>query len=674
MSRLCITTHKLHDLFNAWAAKEQHQTSVTREKHCSEILACLKIVDYQLRRFASWAALSGIKSLLPPDIDFSIRILLSTLSACIRSIFGEVWFARSTQGEGIRENFLESKMRESGWCISHCYSLARRYDPCVLYYIYLLGPEQRSRDHSRCSEVQCMALNVDAKNYRTAHRDKACNCQDVDIDIEKVNAILNSGGIPLICLRLSDNDDTEDHKGIIRLKVIESSPKIGYVAISHVWSDGIGNVTRNSLPACQIIFLRDCVSNLVLKEQPPPEWVCLWLDTLCVPLSPENMRKSALRLMRRTYKEASHVLVLDGDLMTLSKDMPRLEMNMRAATSNWSRRLWTLQESLLARDLWVQLSDDAVSFLMTGEGLFDDEMKVWQPINLAALQNIYSLNWLQHPQASKDLYNLVRSCQSRSTSKSQDEAFCLATLLDINPDKILAAANDRKMIQFWLSLARCSVHILFMGGLKIQEPGFRWAPSSLLQSQSEEGLIMTYLPEPYLESESKWKGLVNFFVSFLGRGIHSRPVLEEEALVTERGLMFSSRGLTIDSTDKPLGRTFIWVEPKSGRKVFVRPKEELHGSFAEYSNQESNFAVIYIGLVNGGCPYAALVSSCKVEYGIIFARFVRNVVLGIVGLEEDPLTNARAMVFMDQREDSHQDVAAIVSGGELPPDQVWCIG
>ena len=38
--------------------------------------------------------------------------------------------------------------------------------------------------------------------------------------------------------------------------------------------------------------------------------ICFWVDTVCVPLSPESQQKSAIESMRSVYKRANRVLVL----------------------------------------------------------------------------------------------------------------------------------------------------------------------------------------------------------------------------------------------------------------------------------------------------------------------------------------------------------------------------
>src|SRR2546429_3762467 len=86
-----------------------------------------------------------------------------------------------------------------------------------------------------------------------------------------------------------------------------------YVAISHVWSDGLSNPHGNSMPICQLSSLHRKVQALYRtasdrQESPIP----FWIDTMCCPTDPPEARRLAIIAMRRTYADADKVLVLDS--------------------------------------------------------------------------------------------------------------------------------------------------------------------------------------------------------------------------------------------------------------------------------------------------------------------------------------------------------------------------
>lgn len=60
--------------------------------------------------------------------------------------------------------------------------------------------------------------------------------------------------------------------------VVRETREQPYVAISHVWSHGLGNAKENSLPWCQVLKLFDVVRRYVNPS------FGLWVDTLTVPI------------------------------------------------------------------------------------------------------------------------------------------------------------------------------------------------------------------------------------------------------------------------------------------------------------------------------------------------------------------------------------------------------
>jgi hypothetical protein len=89
-------------------------------------------------------------------------------------------------------------------------------------------------DHSCCTGFSCSAYNIDENAYPRDHT-KQCyrNCDQPEIKGECVNDVLRRNEIPLIWLRDG------------ALEVVSSTSVEEYVAISHVWKDGLGNPKAN---------------------------------------------------------------------------------------------------------------------------------------------------------------------------------------------------------------------------------------------------------------------------------------------------------------------------------------------------------------------------------------------------------------------------------------------
>ena len=73
----------------------------------------------------------------------------------------------------------------------------------------------------------------------------------------------------------------------------------------------------------------------------------------------QKQRDFAISKLRRVYSDASKVLVIDKHLMQISSDPT--EQMMQLLGSEWQRRLWTLQEGRLARELFVQFEEGAIA-------------------------------------------------------------------------------------------------------------------------------------------------------------------------------------------------------------------------------------------------------------------------------------------------------------------------
>jgi hypothetical protein len=144
--------------------------------------------------------------------------------------------------------------------------------------------------------------------------------------------------------------------------------------MSGKWSDGLGNPRSNSLPLCQLLELRNILTaaradtheakswipggirNIITTLTTSPERIYFWMDTLCVPLD-KDTRRLAITKLSSCYKNAALVLTRDSFMIYCSCNAPGDEILYRLNLSTWTRRMWTFQEAVLARRVYVQLSD-----------------------------------------------------------------------------------------------------------------------------------------------------------------------------------------------------------------------------------------------------------------------------------------------------------------------------
>jgi hypothetical protein len=290
---------------------------------------------------------------------------------------------------------------KTGWCVGELPRLLRECPVTVLFYLSGLDRRKPYKNHETCSEkLGCFANHIDNEKYAPQHSDECASkgCGMVDIPIEEVTGILQSGDIPVIRI----TNDVEKSQSLIEVQTFKLATQVStlkYVAISHVWSHGMGNPHQNSLWKCQLLRVQQAVDAISLAQK-SSEHTLFWLDTLCVPLEP-IFRNLAIVRMSATYLHAHQVLVLDSWLCQQPDQLLTRNLLLKIAHSDWSTRLWTFQESILARKPYFQLLDRAISI-----DTFDDAAKYYK--NLESVS--HSLSELPTSELCKDqqYINLLR--------------------------------------------------------------------------------------------------------------------------------------------------------------------------------------------------------------------------------------------------------------------------
>jgi hypothetical protein len=201
------------------------------------------------------------------------------------------------------------------------------------------------------------------------------------------------------------------------------------------------------------------------------EPVYFWLDTLCCPTSPKRAKNLAIALMRKTYQQADKVVVLDSYLQSKPlHETSQIEAFMMIHNSPWNRRLWTLEECVLAGSRLLFQFDGGV--LNPSNILIDTlaDYLIWSNTTLSksllegpaadcfdiGLRNavptdLDSLNKADVLVRDK-LLIVQRALQDRQTSDPGDEAIYLAHLLNLEVKFILNTPKDKRMETF------CSIH------------------------------------------------------------------------------------------------------------------------------------------------------------------------------------------------------------------------
>lgn len=105
---------------------------------------------------------------------------------------------------------------------------------------------------------------------------------------------------------------------LLNARIFPSNSVGSYVAMSHVCADGLGNPFENALPTCLFQSLIDKVAKLMehLSEYRSlyPNKIYVWLDVLCCPAGPPELKALGIKQMGKTHQNSSQTLVIDNDI------------------------------------------------------------------------------------------------------------------------------------------------------------------------------------------------------------------------------------------------------------------------------------------------------------------------------------------------------------------------
>lgn len=332
---------------------------------------------------------------------------------------------------------------------------------------------QSADEHRTCTAASCAIYTVsNTDEYKLRHVEPACECEYIRPQSGEVESVLRSGDIPVVVY------DGED------LMVLPAvATELPYVAISHVWADGLGSSTEDGLPTCQIARIARHVQALV-----PASGGAFWMDSLCIPGS-TALRTRAIRRRAQAYTDAALVLVLDAVIRAQCAASRQPHENVFwLAVSGWVRRVWTLQEGILARELHCEFSDGLVNVADLERALRATRLQVPYREYLPLL---HYRSTRQRPEGTSqcEIGDVVKLLQRRSTAKSEDETLAVAGLLPIDVNELLqvpgpspADVAAQRMRSFYLQLKTLPRQLLTNGARKLEIPNFRWAPKRLTEN------------------------------------------------------------------------------------------------------------------------------------------------------------------------------------------------
>lgn len=571
-----LNTAVLPQLIYVWETSERDAPKSAKSRRLAEIDKCMSVAVAALHDLsnATWLQEAG----LPAEILLSI----TTLGEAILHARGEIYTDRMLRvptalgGEVFTRlpqlGCVDQLLLGAGWCPFEVRVLRDQANNSSRYYFSMLDRTAEAPQHQHCTVSKCVLNHKTEESYRSFHVAESCHCSHLvseDEEHPRVSAVLKSGHTPLIVVpSTSPIQEASGHAEPLQVisshcsgptpvvnhalekvsrqnyaswavKNSRSRPTIPYVAVSHVWRGGLGNPNANSLPWCQLRRIQDLVNGLY-KARGPID-IPFWMDTLCVPLKPED-RRVAIQGMKGVYQEAEKVIVLDTFLESCQLSTNTVENLMKIRCSSWMQRLWTFQEGILARSLHfqfaavsmrgeelldglirsrraflkntkvevdhllktrVQVSNSVVKRLismvdsfsgvlvnldlvLTHDVIASDARRCFKRIRFPHSFDSHTLLKKQHE--AEVLSKLSQSLRWRITTRDEDEALVLTNLLGLSTKDLLDARAEITMGRVFKSMSAVPVDVLFTPREHLHGPGCSWIPKSLLYGQGHTGL------------------------------------------------------------------------------------------------------------------------------------------------------------------------------------------
>lgn len=404
---------------------------------------------------------------------------------------------------------IEHQMALGGWCPAQIYFLAEKYSCKALYFLSGLRVDSNV-EHDKCTNRECIANSTDEFTYRPKHTAEGCECSQIGSCSTHIASMIEDGEIPVV-----SSSFTSDGKP--QLRIVPARPQLKYIAISHVWSGGLGNPQENTIPTCQLSQLMYNVKKLLFptlkslvaqRSVRSQQHVHFWLDTLCIPVgkSFQNAKRITINKMAKIYSGAAHVLVLDVHLQKMVfKELPVEQALAQILSCSWMFRCWTLQEATLARSCFVQFADKAVAlrtnsrelriqnmstFLSNGSSLGAERARLVDELS-RFLTDLEEVNWQRPGRDTMWSYRKQEIHQAhafaatwnnflgRFTTKMEDLHLMIAGMQDFKVAPVRRVAAKDRVKAILKGHAMLPLALLYVPGSRLDsdDPQLRWAPA-----------------------------------------------------------------------------------------------------------------------------------------------------------------------------------------------------
>lgn len=433
-------------------------------------------------------------------------------------------------------HWCRTRMQQDGWSPSEIRRIEGTMPHVnVIYYACSISRGSNEHQKASCRKPQCELCHGGEMESLAALHVTSCTSQHcgqpVPVGEPELERIIDQGMVPLV-------QWTNGGRLICKGHNLDGDSTIPYGAISHSWADKIlscgkdfGGQNDRTMLRCQLQRLRkdftaifdkidedeqDKLKNRKtdlakfqpwrVKQKDEEPW--FWVDVLCVPRSWDHKAKLLNRL-HSIYKKATAVLIWDRDLMehTVPSGDNCIEMTVRLNTGQWSRRLWTLPEAVLAKNLFVAFKNGNLSLEdmekacdSAKANLRDDNHFVWKA-GIPFTSTISEIRSQLHNQEPGDptesalepglpVQRAWKAVQFREATHHNDQTIVLASVLGLDVSGFLTSGSSasQRMIGFLNALdeaPRLGIPsgLIFLPDPKLSEKSYGWAPETWMSKQ-----------------------------------------------------------------------------------------------------------------------------------------------------------------------------------------------
>ncbi|KAF9101757.1 hypothetical protein BGX27_011343, partial [Mortierella sp. AM989] len=236
-----------------------------------------------------------------------------------------------------------------------------------------------------------------------------------------------------------------------------------YVAVSQVWFQGIFGQASRTCGKCSIDYLVKISRGLGVRY--------LWIDTLCMPTK-MDFRRAVIGKLRDIYMNASATLVVDAGLKSTELSSA-LDLSLAVMLSDWSSRVWTLQEGVLASKLLFCVGNRVMALPQVCGPPFLQDTR-----HLAPSEPLEEYGRRDVGREGMSLDALLKLAAGRLTSHQCDYLYGLSALLpsvptNRNQDLDLLAVEVAQMYQSGMGIDLAVLRYSFD---RCKTEGYRWMP------------------------------------------------------------------------------------------------------------------------------------------------------------------------------------------------------